>query len=264
MNITICNNKNINLTKYINYQLDTLNYKNSNEKLEKEKNAKKCLQDIGKSLGQYTNFHHILNEMSDNAIRELSDAICDVQFHRKRFTNFVSCSREEADKPADSTRTKGYFTYGENGGEYGYFKHIRKLTDQEEVWLNSYTECCYYNGQPCERWQDENGNDDEDCECVLGREYTSLILNELDIEEEKQLGVWQQDITWTLNGYGGENPYCYFSLVNLKKDTLGICDHKNKNKIGDCNVCHEIMLYDGKKSWSKGNIKIEVLNNNED
>ena len=238
----------INLNEYIKKQLDL----NSEIK-------KKCLQDIGKSLGEYTNFHHMLNSMSDKTINKLNDAIIDVKFFRKRFTNFITCSREEADKPANDERSQGYFTYGEFGGEYGYFKHRRKLTEQEEEWLNEYTECCYYNGQPCERWQDEDGNSDEDCECVLGREYSSLILNELDIEEEKRLGVWQQDITWTLNGWGGENPNCYFSLVNLKNDALGICDHKKKNKIGDCKVCHEIMLYDGKKSWSKGNIKIKVI-----
>ena len=128
--------------------------------------------------------------MSNNAIRELSDAICDVRFYRKRFTNFVSCSREEANKPADDTRSVGYFTWGEFGGEYGYFKHITKLTEEQEEWLNDYKECCYYNGQPCERWQHEESHRwDEDCECVLGKEYSSLVLYELDEEEEKRLGL---------------------------------------------------------------------------
>ena len=234
----------INLNEYIKKQLDL----NSEIK-------KKCLQDIGKSLGEYTNFHHMLNSMSDKTINKLNDAIIDVKFFRKRFTNFITCSREEADKPANDERSQGYFTYGEFGGEYGYFKHRRKLTEQEEEWLNEFTECCYYGGQPCARWQDENGNADEDCECVLGREYTSLILNELDIEEEKRLGVWQQDITWTLNGYGGDNPNCYYSLKNLKEDAIDICD--------DPAISNEIELYDGKKSFNKGNIKIEVLNDSE-
>ena len=184
------NNKQFNLTEYIKSELNTLNYNTSKEKEDKENNAKKCLKDIGKSLGEYTNFHHILNEMSNNAIRELSDAICDVRFYRKRFTNFVSCSREEANKPADDTRSVGYFTWGEFGGEYGYFKHITKLTEEQEEWLNDYKECCYYNGQPCERWQHEESHRwDEDCECVLGKEYSSLVLYELDEEEEKRLGL---------------------------------------------------------------------------
>ena len=121
------------------------------------KESKECLQNIGKSLKQYTNFHHMLDSMSNDAIRELKESIEDVQFYRKRFTNFITCTREEANKPDDETRSIGYFTYGEYGGEYGYFKHLRKLTLVEQEWLKEYTECCYYNGQPCARWQDENG-----------------------------------------------------------------------------------------------------------
>ena len=51
----------INLKEYIKSQLNTLDYKNNQEYTNNKKIAKKCLQDIGKSLGQYTNFHHILN-----------------------------------------------------------------------------------------------------------------------------------------------------------------------------------------------------------
>lgn len=244
--------KTINLCDYIKFQLDTLNYKNNKEYTNNKKRAKKCLQDIGKSLGQYTNFDDMLFSMSDEAIRELNEAIHAVKFFRKRFTDWVTCNREEASKTENELRSKGYFTFGEFGGEYGYFKHRRKLTNQENEWLNEYTECCYYGGQPCARWQDENGNADEDCECVLGREYTSLILNELDMEEEKRLGVWQQDITWTLNGYGGEFQDCYYSLENLKEDAIDICD--------DPTICNEIELYDGKKSFNKGNINIQVIN----
>ena len=128
---------NFNLSKYIKNELDT------NSSKESKQRANKCLEEIGKSLGEYTNFHKILGEMSDNAIKELHDAIVDVKFHRKRFTDFVTCTREEANKPADDTRSIGYFTYGEFGGEYGYFKHRRKLDDIEKVWLTEHTECCY-------------------------------------------------------------------------------------------------------------------------
>jgi hypothetical protein len=165
------------LTKYIKSQLD------NNDK------SKECLQDIGKSFEQYTNFHNLLDSMDDNSIRELHEAILDVQFFRKRFTKFVTCSREEANKPSDNTRSIGFFTYGEYGGEYGYFKHLRKLTEKEEGWLEEYRECCYYNGQPCARWQDHENNIDEDCECVMGKEQSCLILYELDEEHEKNMGV---------------------------------------------------------------------------
>ena len=247
--------KSMNLCDYIKSELDTLNYKNNEEYTNNKKRAKKCLQDIGKSLKQNTNFHDMLNSMSDEAFRELYEDIKDVSFHRKRFTEWVNCNRDEANKTENELRSKGYFTYGEYGGEYGYFKHRRKLTDIENEWIDKYTECCYYNGQPCARWKNENGNSGEDCECVLGREYTTLVLLVLDIEEEKNLGVWKQDIIWTLNGYGGEYSDCYYSLQNLKVDAISICD--------DPTICNEIKLYDGKKSLNKGNINIKVISNDE-
>ena len=193
--------------------------------------------------------------MSDNALRELHNAIIDVKFHRKRFTDFVTCTREEADKPADENRSIGYFTYGECGGEYGYFKHRRKLTDFEQEWLEEHTECCYYNGQPCERWQDENGNADEDCECELGKEYSSLILYELDEDHEKEMGVWKQDIVWYLDtNYHDKKIKCYscsdryYSLTLVKKDVIASCDNEK--------TCEKIFKYDGKQEFLEGNIRI--------
>tara|TARA_B110000008_G_scaffold236841_1_gene242317 strand:+ start:577 stop:699 length:123 start_codon:yes stop_codon:yes gene_type:complete len=38
----------------------------------------------------------------------------------------------------------------------------------------------------------------------------------------------------------------------LKEDALGMCD--------DPEICNEIKLYDGKNSFNKGNINIEVIN----
>ena len=214
----------------------------------------KCLKDIGKSLSQYTNFHDMLSTMNDNAISDLHDAIINVKFFRKRFTEFVTCSREEANKPADDTRSIGYFTYGEFGGEYGYFKHLRKLTEEEEEWLNEYTECCYHNGQPCERWQDEE-DADEDCECVLGKEYTSLVLYELDEEEEKEMGIWKQDIVWYLDitYHEKKTPYHsrddrYYSLTHVKKDALTDCDNEK--------TCEKIFKYDGNQDFIEGNLRI--------
>jgi len=170
-----------NITEYIKSQLNTLQYNTSEEYTENKKREKKCLQDIGKSLSQYINFDDMLSEMSDYSIEELSNAISSIQFYRKRFTDFIICSREEADQEEDETRSIGYFTHGEYGGEYGYFKHIFPLTVEQNEWLNDYTECCYYNGQPCHVWQEETG--DEDCECVLGRGFGTLVLHELDKKE---------------------------------------------------------------------------------
>lgn len=243
---------NFNLSKYIKNELDT------NSSKESKQRANKCLEEIGKSLGEYTNFHKIFGEMSDNALRELCDAVIDIKFHRKRFTDFVTCTREEANKPADDTRSIGYFTYGEYGGEYGYFKHRRKLTDFEKEWLKEHTECCYYNGQPCERWQDENGNADEDCECELGKEYSSLILYELDEDHEKEMGVWKQDIIWYLDtSYekDQETEYSsgdrYYSLTNVKKDAITSCD--------DEEYCEKIFKYDGNQDFIEGNIHIHSI-----
>ena len=85
---------------------------------------------------------------------------------------------------------------------------------------------------------------------------STLILYKLDEEEEKRLGVWQQEIKWSLNGYGNINIDYYYSLDILKEDAMEECDHKLKNNNNKCTVCNFITNYNGKKSWSKGNIKI--------
>lgn len=244
---------NLDLTKYIKLQLNDNNRK------------KKCLQDIGKSFEQYTNFHDMLNSMDNNVIRELHEAIEDVQFFRKRFTQFVTCSREEANKPANDNRSIGLFTYGEYGGEYGYFKHLRKLTEQEEEWLEKYRECCYYSGQPCARWQDENGNADEDCECVLGREYATLILYELDEQHEKEMGVWKQEIIWCLDiNYNKDEPETcffssnerYYSLTEVKKEAIKNCK--------DEKVLEKLFQYNGNDTFKQGNIMIKCVRDDDD
>jgi hypothetical protein len=239
---------NLDLTKYIKSKLDN------------NDTSKKCLQDIGKSFDQYIDYHNMLDSMDDNSISELHDAIVDVQFFRKRFTKFVTCSREEANKPANDERSIGLFTYGEYGGEYGYFKHLRKLTDQEEEWLEEYRECCYYGGQPCDRWQDENGNADEDCECVMGKEQSSLILYELDEQHEKDMGVWKQMIIWYLDiNYNKDEPETrffssserYYSLTEIKKDAINNCE--------DEKVIEKIFQYNGNDTFKQGNIMIKCV-----
>ena len=114
---------------------------------------------------------------------ELKEAIEVEEFDRRRFCSFTSCDKEEAGEHEHAYRATGEF-----GGEYGYFYGVefnretkkydkKEMTGDQIDWLGLYTECCYHHGQPCYRWQAESG--DEDCECVLGREYASLVLEPL-------------------------------------------------------------------------------------
>ena len=171
--------KNANLTKHIKERIKS--------------DEKKCLKQIAGGFDEYTNYHELVKHLSKYSLRELKDAIADIEFDRKRFTQWITCTRKEADKPETELRSQGYYTWGEYGGGYGYFKHKQALTEDQKYWLENHMECCYYHGQPCERHQDENGNQDEDCECQLGKEDSSLIVRELDEEEEKNDGVWEEE-----------------------------------------------------------------------
>jgi hypothetical protein len=251
------NSETFDLTKHIQNLLKKSSFGKENHK---------CLQEICKAFDQYTDYDYLIKELSDESIRELEESISRIKFDRKRFTKFITCDREEASKhPA------AYFTYGEYGGDYGYFENYENFNEQQKEWLQEYKECCYYNGQPCGRYQHEENNDYEDCECVLGREYSSLVLYELDEEEEKRLGVWKQDILWYLNGdyQKGDENYdegyahneCYYSLHNIKKDALKYCQHKNKQENKDCQDCDKIFTYDGQKPLISGNIHINPVTN---
>lgn len=240
-------NKDFNLTTYIQTEL------------ENSHNQRECLESIGKSFHQYLNYENLLEEMNDCSITELEEAIHRVKFHRKSFTKFIVCSREEADKEETELRSKGYFTYGEFGGEYGYFQHKKKLTEEQKEWFDEHIECCYYHGQPCYVWQKEEPDHwDEDCECHLGHEYATLIVYELDEDEEKRLGIWQQENKWKLNNYGKDYEY-YYSLYELKEDALVECDHILKEDNVKCPVCEKLQIYDGNSQFNQGNIKIELF-----
>ena len=250
-------NKEFNLTTYIQTELDR---KDGNFS-ERAIYEKKCLKNIGKSFNEYLSYENLLEEMNDNSIRELQDAISIVKFQRKSFTKFIVCSREEADKEETELRSKGYFTYGEFGGEYGYFQHKKKLTEEQKEWFDKHIECCYYHGQPCYVWQkEEPDNWDEDCECCLGREYATLVVYKLDEDEEKQLGIWVQDVKWKLNDYGGNYEY-YYSLDKLKEDALIECNHKLKEDNKECQVCKNLVTYDGDDIFDEGNVKIMIFRN---
>ena len=236
------------ITKYIKSQLE------GNNEIE-------CLEGIGKALSKYLNYENIVKEMDDYSIKELEEAIYSVQFQRKSFTKFIVCSREEANKEETELRSKGYFTYGEWGGDYGYFQHKKELTEEQKEWFEDHIECCYYHGQPCEVWQKEELDDwDEDCECRLGRDFSSLVLYELDEEEEKRLGIWQQDIKWSLNGCRYDY---YYSLEYLKRDALNSCIQCNE-KPEECPICKKIFSYDGKEDLITGSVNIKAIKNDSD
>ena len=143
---------------------------------------KKWLNAVGSSFDEYLDYSHMVNRMGTSSVRELEDAVGRVKFHRGRFCEFIHASRDEA-----CSKPYAYTTRGEFGGETGYFRPVRwdettlgfvekeDLTEEEKGWLDEYPECVYQSGRPCARWEDEDGAD-EDCECVLGREYYSLVL----------------------------------------------------------------------------------------
>lgn len=145
-----------------------------------EKESRSCLNQMGSALNsdEYLDLYRLVYSMNDNTLSRLEEAVEAVKFDKKRFCEWVSCGKREAKKKATKERSKGYQVEGEFGGEYGYFKYLKPLREEEKEWLVNYTECCYHYGQPCQMWQDEEICG-EDCECVLGREYSSLVLTEL-------------------------------------------------------------------------------------
>ena len=249
------NKESFNITNYIKNELDRSDLEFS----KRASHQRDCLRNIGRAFTEYLSYENLVEKMDDSSIRELEDAINRVKFQKKSFTEFISCSREEADKEETELRSKGYFTYGEFGGEYGYFQHKKELTEEQKEWFDKHIECCYYHGQPCYVWQkEEPDNWDEDCECRLGREYSTLVVYELDDDEEKRLGIWDQDVKWKLNDYGGNYDY-YYSLYELKEDALVECDHKLKEDNDKCPVCEKLQIYDGDSQFNQGNIKIELF-----
>jgi hypothetical protein len=153
------------------------------EKLKKgEKESRRCLDHMSLALNtnEYLDLYRLVYSMNENTLSRLEDAVEAVKFDKKRFCQWVSSGKREAKKKATKERSIGYEVKGEFGGEYGYFKYLKPLTEEQEEWLEEYKECCYHYGQPCARWQDEENCCGEDCECVLGREYCSLMLTEIE------------------------------------------------------------------------------------
>ena len=144
-----------------------------------------CLEGIGKAINKslqanYCELDNMVKELDDNTLEELEEALHRVKWNKKKFCQWVPCCKSTAQKKKSSTsHSVGYKLEGEmsEGGEYGYFKYLKPLTEEQEEWVSEFTECCYHNGQPCQGNQD--GTADEDCECILGKEYYSLVLTPL-------------------------------------------------------------------------------------
>lgn len=146
----------------------------------------KILTLLGTHMTEYQRYDLFARHLSTSVMRELEEALEREAWGRKRFCLFRTCkTKREAKK-----HPRCYEVKGEYGGEYGYFEPVTwneekksyvpkpTLTEEEESWLEEYPECCYQSGQPCERWQQECA--DEDCECILAREYCSLVLSPID------------------------------------------------------------------------------------
>jgi hypothetical protein len=146
-----------------------------------DKEGKQCLKEIGTALNKdhrYFDLDSMVKAMDDDTMERLEKAIERVKFNKKRFCQWETCTKKQAlNMNACHTHSTGYKLEGEFGGEYGYFKYLKPLTEEQEEWIIEFTECCYYSGQPCQGNQD--GTAEEDCECILGKEYASLILTPL-------------------------------------------------------------------------------------
>lgn len=144
-----------------------------------EKESKNCLNQIGSALNsdEYLDLYRLVYSMNEGTLSRLEEAVEAVKFDKNRFCQWVSCGKREAKKKATKERSIGYQVEGEFGGEYGYFKYLKPLTEEQDEWVFEFKECCYHYGQPCQGNQD--GTAEEDCECLLGREYSSLVLTPL-------------------------------------------------------------------------------------
>jgi hypothetical protein len=66
--------------------------------------------------------------------------------------------------------------------EHGYFEGYNELTTEQRIILDENLECFYYNSKQC-----NIGEDDDPCECYLGREYSSMYIELLIHSEEDDI-----------------------------------------------------------------------------
>lgn len=63
---------------------------------------------------------------------------------------------------------------------HGYFKGYESLSKEQLIEFEESPECFYYNSMRCQKKTDE----DEECECYMGREFSSLTVEPLCIEDD--------------------------------------------------------------------------------
>ena len=149
--------------------------------------ARPWMRAIGEAFSKnlYVDFHPLLRAMPDRNLVRLKEAIEGQEFDRRKFCRFEHCDEKTARASANGYRLKGEF----GDGTFGFFVGVKwddnkgifaekPLSKDDLNWIEEYPECCYYYGQPCYCWQCDEGAY-EDCECVLGREYYSLVLEPL-------------------------------------------------------------------------------------
>ncbi len=68
-----------------------------------------------------------------------------------------------------------FVVYGSEALEHGYFEGYLDLTQKQLDQVNANLECYYHYGKVCNL----NNEDIEDCECILGRENSSIIVEYL-------------------------------------------------------------------------------------
>ncbi len=152
------------------------------------KKDQKWLAVIGQSFSQYHEYSPLTRNMDCSVLDTVKEAIEAEEFNRRKFSRFISCDKDEAKKHDHAYRVTGECV-DEYNCFFGYFVGVlfnektnkydkKEMTAEQIEWMEDYAECCYNNGQPC-HWQTEDGS--EDCECVLGREYGSLVLCPLDV-----------------------------------------------------------------------------------
>ena len=117
---------------------------------EGEKEGTEYLKNIGTALNMVSEegLYKLIYSMDKKTIKKLKNALESVTFDKKKFCKWISCGKKEANKEANKERSKGFQVESECGIEYGYFKYLKPLTQEQEEWLDkdNYPECCYHYG----------------------------------------------------------------------------------------------------------------------
>ena len=156
-------------------------------KIFQDGDTEKCnewLRALGTSFSEYLDYGPMFSKLETRAMTSLEDGLERVKFDRGKFCYWQPCTKRTARRYKYC-----YQITGEFGGETGYFQPVEwnekqldfvkkeELTQDEENWLLEFPECVYHSGRPC--YRNQFGTGEEDCECLLGREYGSFVLSPL-------------------------------------------------------------------------------------